>query len=158
MKRVKDYMRKDVVTFGPHDSIFDVAEILAKEGISGAPVVDGRKLVGIITVSDVIKFMEVNITNTSLGGLEKQSTTLMVTLMIKDEIEYLAKVKKMSKSLVKDFMTKDVVSIGPDSPIIEAAELLDKHKVNRLPVVDEKGKLIGVLSRTDMLRALLDKS
>ena len=152
-----DYMRKDPVTFGPHDSIFDAAEVLSKKNISGAPVVDGRKVVGMITVSDIVKFMCLKMSISGFGGMEKQSLTLMTTLMIKDELSYLAEVKKVSKNMVKDFMTDEVITVGPDATLIEVAELLDKHRIDRLPVVDGKEKLLGIISRTDLLRALIDE-
>ncbi|MBI4894590.1 MAG: CBS domain-containing protein [Candidatus Aenigmarchaeota archaeon] len=154
----RDYMRKEPVTFGPHDSIFDAAEVLSKRGISGAPVVDGRKVVGMITVSDIVRFMCLKMSISGFGGMEKQSLTLMTTLMIKDELSYLAEVKKVSKNMVKDFMTDEVVTVGPDATLIEVAELLDKHRIDRLPVVDAKEKLLGIISRTDLLRALLDET
>jgi len=153
----QDYMRRDPITFGPHDSIFDAAEILSKNGISGAPVVDGRKVIGMITVSDIVKFMCLKMSVSEFGGMEKQSLTLMTTLMIKDELNYLAEVKKVSKNMVRDFMTDEVVTVSPDATLIEVAELLDKNRIDRLPVVDEKGKMLGIISRTDLLRALLDE-
>jgi CBS domain-containing protein len=158
MRHVSDYMRKNVITFGPHDSIFDVAEVLAKENITGAPVVDGRNLVGMITVSDIVKFMCLKMSISGFMGMERQSLTVMLGLMVKDQINYMTEVKKVSNYMVKDLMTNEVISINPDATLIEAAELLDKHKISRLPVVDNKGRLLGVISRTDLLKALVDET
>ncbi len=156
MKRAKDYMRKDVVSFGPHDSIFDVAEILSKNNISGAPVVDGRKVVGMISVSDVVKFMRVKIPESNFLTHEPHSLSMLVAGFIKEGISFAREIKKISSSMVKDFMSKDVVSTNPEATLIEVAEILDKHKIDRLPVIDARGKLVGIISRTDLLRALLD--
>lgn len=156
MGRAKDYMRKKVVSFGPHDSIFDVAEAMAKNDISGAPVVDGRKVVGIISVSDIVKFMQVNIPESDFLTHEPHSLSMMVAGFIKEEIAFMREMKKLSRSMVKDFMSKDVISISPDATLIEVAEKLDKNKIDRLPVIDSKNRLIGLISRTDLLRALLD--
>lgn len=158
MRHVSDYMRKEVITFGPHDSVFDVAETMFKENISGAPVVDGRRLVGVITVSDIVKFMCLKMSISGFMGMERQSLTVMMSLMVKDQLSYMAEVKKVSNCMVKDLMTDEVVSVRPDATLIEAAELLDGHKISRLPVVDEKEKLLGVLSRTDLLKALVDET
>lgn len=149
-------MKKDVVSFGPHDSVFDVAEVLSKNNISGAPVVDGMKVVGMISVSDIVKFMRVKIPESNFFTNEPHSLSMLVAGFVKEGIDFAREIKKISKNMVGDFMSKDVVSISPDSTLIEVAEILDKHKIDRLPVIDAKGKLIGIISRTDLLRALLD--
>lgn len=156
MKRARDYMKREVVSFGPHDSVFDVAEVLSKNNISGAPVVDGMKVVGMISVSDIVKFMRVKIPESNFFTNEPHSLSMLVAGFVKEGIDFAREIKKISKNMVGDFMSKDVVSISPDSTLIEVAEMLDKHKIDRLPVIDVKGKLIGIISRTDLLKALLD--
>ena len=61
MKLVKDYMKKDVIYFTPNDSIFDVAKVFSEKNISGAPVVDNGQIVGIISETDIIKFMRLKL-------------------------------------------------------------------------------------------------
>lgn len=158
MKRAEDYMRREVVSFGPHDSIFDVAEIMSKNNISGAPVVDGRKVVGMISVSDIVKFMEVKLPESNFlsYGSHPESMSMMVAGFVKEGVDFAMELKRLSKSMVKDFMSKDVTSILPGATIIEVAEQLDKHKIDRLPVIDEDGKLVGIISKTDLLRALIE--
>lgn len=156
MRRAKHYMKKDIVYFGPHDSIFDVAEIMSKNNISGAPVVDGRKVVGVISVSDIVKFMQINIPESDFLSHEPHSLSMMVAGFIKEEISFAREIKKISKSMVKDFMSKDVVSIHPDATLIEVAQKLEGHRIDRLPVIDSRNRLVGIISRTDLLRALLD--
>lgn len=156
MKRAKDYMKRDVVSFGPHDSVFDVAEVLSKNNISGAPVVDGMKVVGMISVSDIVKFMRVKVPESNFFTNEPHSLSMLVAGFVKEGIDFAREIKKISKNMVGDFMSKDVVSISPDATLIEVAEILDKHRIDRLPVIDGKGKLVGIISRTDLLRALLD--
>lgn len=156
MKRAKDYMKKDVVSFGPHDSVFDVAEVLSKNNISGAPVVDGMKVVGMISVSDIVKFMRVKVPESNFFTNEPHSLSMLVAGFVKEGIDFAREIKKISKNMVGDFMSKDVVSISPDATLIEVAEVLDKHRIDRLPVIDGKGKLVGIISRTDLLKALLD--
>ncbi len=138
MKRAKDYMRKEVVSFGPHDSVFDVADVLSKNNISGAPVVDGRKVVGMISVSDIVKFMQVKIPESNFFGHEShpESLSMMVAGFVKEGMDFAREVKKLSSSMVKDFMSKDIISINPDATLIEVAEVLDKKKIDRLPVIE----------------------
>lgn len=149
-------MKKEVVSFGPHDSVFDVAEVLSKNNISGAPVVDGRKVVGMISVSDIVKFMRVKLPESDFLMQEPHSLSMMVAGFVKEGINFAREMKKISKSLVRDFMSRDVISIQADATLIEVAETLEKHKIDRLPVVEKNGKLVGIISRTDLLKALLD--
>jgi CBS domain-containing protein len=81
---------------------------------------------------------------------------MMVAGFIKEEIAFIKELKKLSRNMVKDFMSKDVISVDPDATLIEVAEKLDKNKIDRLPVIDSKNRLVGLISRTDLLRALLD--
>jgi len=149
-------MKKDVITFGPHDSLFDVAETMAKNNITGAPVVDGRDIVGIITISDIMKFMRVKLPHSDFLTQEPHSMSMMVAGMVKQNIEFRHEMKKISRSMVKDFMSQDIISTSPEATLIEVAEILEKNKVDRLLVINDKKILVGIISRTDLLRALLD--
>jgi CBS domain-containing protein len=73
----------------------------------------------------------------------------------KDYSEFKKELDRISKFTVKDVMSKEVVFINPDSDLFEAANIMDKYDVNRLPVIDD-GKLIGVISRADLIKALID--
>ena len=156
MKRVKDYMNRDVTSFGPHDSLFDVADVLSKHRISGAPVVDGRKVIGIITISDIMKFLKVKLPGPGIISHEEHSISLMLANFLKQEIDIRLEMRKISNSMVKDFMSKDVVFIDPEATLIEAAEVIERNKVDRLPVINENERLLGILSQTDLLKAMLE--
>ena len=68
------------------------------------------------------------------------------------------KVYEIMKMKVKDVMNKKVISIRKDKPILQAESLMKVKDVSRLPVVDEKGYLIGILSKRDIFRALIGKT
>lgn len=149
-------MKKEIVSFGPHDSLFDVAEVMSKSNITGAPVIEGRKVVGIISVSDIMKFMTVSLAKSNFFAHEPHSMSMMAASLVKQGLDIYQEIKKLSKTMVKDFMNRDVLSISPDATIIEVAEALDKNDVNRLPVIDGRGRLVGIISKTDIVRAMLD--
>jgi len=156
MKLVKDYMKRKVITVKPTDSIFKVAETLSKHHISGTPVVNKRKVVGIITETDIVKFMKLDLSKTHAELVaEPHALTVVILALIKDQLGVKKHLEKMSKIKVSDFMTKEVISVPPDENILEAAALLDKHHIDRLPVIN-KGRLGGIISRCDLIRALLD--
>ena len=155
MKTVKDYMQRKVICFKPNDSIYKVAEILSKKHISGAPVISKRKVVGIISETDIIKFLHVNLPLDSEITHEPHLLSLILLNFIKNQVKFKKEIEKISKIKVKDIMSKSVVSVNPNATLIEAAELMEKYDVNRLPVV-EKGKLKGIISKSDLIRALID--
>ena len=155
MKLVKPYMKKKVVSFEPEDSIFDVAKTLSKHHISGAPVVNSGKVVGVISETDIIKFMRMRLPQESMMLQEFHILSLLLISMVKDQLQFKKEIEKMSKIKVKDLMTKDVISITPDENVIEAATVMERHKIDRLPVVNA-GKLVGIIARPDLIRALIE--
>jgi CBS domain-containing protein len=151
MRLVKDFMRKRVVCFRPDDSIFKVAKCFATKGISGAPVVDKCKVVGIVSESDLIKFIKsqtVECVRAELG------LSLSLLDMLRKYISLRKQLKQVSKVKVKDVMNKTVISVRPDSTLSEAAELMDKYDIHRLPVI-ENDKLVGIISRADLIHSLI---
>jgi len=64
-------------------------------------------------------------------------------------------VERMTKVRVKDVMSGDVVAVSPDESIFDAAEKMDEHDINRLPVV-HNGRLVGIIARSDLVKALVE--
>lgn len=152
IKKVKHYMSKKVIKFSPEASIFDVAKVLAQKNISGAPVVEKGKIVGIISETDIVKFMQLKIPS---AKIEIPSISFMLASLIKDHFQFKKELKRISEFKVKNIMSKSVVTISPDETILEAATKMAEHDINRLPVV-ENGKVIGIISRADLIKALLE--
>jgi CBS domain-containing protein len=155
MKKVRDFMNCNVICLSPEDSIFDAAKIFSEKNISGAPVVKDGKIVGIISISDIIRFISMKLqkTETPLPSL-----SLLIFEFIKSSKDYLTfkkEMKKISKVKVKDVMSTRVVCISPEASIIEAASLMEKNDVNRLPVV-ENDKLVGIIAREDLVKAIIE--
>jgi len=148
---VKDLMSENVITISPEESIMDAIEKMAKNNVSGLIVVENEKVVGIISESDVIKFLS--------SGFPEIKTPINVTLSIlqvlESGIKIMNEMKKIGKLKVKDLMNKRVFSVKPEDTVLEAARIMSKKDVRRLPVIDENGKLVGVISRTDILKALV---
>lgn len=158
MKRVKDYMRSDVFFVRPHFTIFEVAKVLAKNNISGAPVVERGRVIGMISITDITKFMSIRMPQSDILAHDPNSLSIMFLTLLKmgkDFSDFKKDLDRMSQYRVKDMMTTNVVAIAPDSPLFEAAAMMEKHDVNRLPVV-EGSKLIGIITRGDLLRALIE--
>ncbi|MDA8100715.1 MAG: CBS domain-containing protein [Nitrospiraceae bacterium] len=142
--KVKDVMTKGVITITKFESIVTVADILQERNISGLPVVDkDNKVVGIITQADIL----------SMVGVGRDHT-------FKDLLKYMLGEPLPGKKLgdtVGDIMTTPAVTIKADANIAEAIQLMDDKKIRRLTVVDDKQKLLGIITRADILKAVLNK-
>ncbi|HRD76563.1 MAG TPA: CBS domain-containing protein [Hyphomicrobiaceae bacterium] len=143
--KARDVMSKTVVTVTPDTTIGDVARLMSEKRISGMPVVtaDG-KVVGVISESDLLHRSEL--------GTEKQRNWWLRVFAEPDRLarEY----AKAHGNKVADVMTSNVLSVSADDDLAKVAEILERHKVKRLPVVDG-GKLVGVITRGDLVRALV---
>jgi CBS domain-containing protein len=141
---VQDVMTKEIISVQKYESILHVADILAEKNISGLPVVDkGNRVIGIITQADIL----------SVVGIRKEHT-------LKDLLKHMLGEplpEKKIGDIVADIMASPAVTIKPTANIAEAAQLLDEKRIRRLPVVDEKNVLIGLISRADILKAVIRK-
>lgn len=141
---VQDVMTKDVLTVQKYDSIVSVAHMLADKNISGLPVVDrDGKMLGIITQADVLSM---------LGVGREPSFRDLLKYMLGERLP-----ERRVGDTVGDIMTGSPVTIKPEMNIADAVQIMDAKKIRRLPVVDGVGKLIGILTRADILRAVIKK-
>lgn len=143
--KVQDVMTTDVVSVRPEMSILDVAALMADKRISGLPVVmsDGR-LVGIVSQSDLLHRAE-------LGTERRRKWWLGI---FADDRQLAKEFAQSHGQTVRDVMARHVVTVDEAMDLSEAAELLDSHRIKRLPVVRD-GQLVGILTRTDLVRALV---
>ncbi len=147
MLQARDIMTREVVTVTPETSIDDLSKILENRNIGGVPVVaaDGR-LVGIITQSDLVE---------RVRQLELPPAINILDLHIFLQIpsHQLRKLEKMLGTTVADVMTPKPVTVNLDTPVSEIAALMAKQQVHTLPVM-EGGKLVGIIGKMDLVRAL----
>lgn len=130
---VKSRMTANPYAIKSNAPINEVIELMHEKNLKRVPVVDGDKVVGMLTS----------------GDLEKVSPTKATTLSIY-EINYL-----LSKMLVKDAMTKEVITISPDALLEEAAVLMRQYRISSLAVVKEN-KLVGIITESDIFDAFID--
>jgi acetoin utilization protein AcuB len=130
---VRELMTGAVITALPSMPILDARNLMLKERIRHLPVTDAEgRLLGIITDRDIRL------------NLPSQATSLSVW-----EINHL-----LAKLTVGDVMTETVIAVGPDRPARDAAELMVDHQIGALPVEDA-GRLVGIVTETDLLRAFI---
>ena len=145
MITAKDIMTTDVVTVDPKTSVKEAANIMSEKGISGLPVVQNGELVGIVTENDLIikdkklHFPEyINV----IGGI----------IYLESYKKFREEFKKFIAVNVEELMTKDVITVSPDDSIEDIATIMHQENVNRLPVVDNSGQLIGIVTRANIVK------
>ncbi len=156
MISVQDAMQKEVITLRRVEKIEEAAKILRAKKISGAPVVDeNNKMIGIVSEGDIMRLLEFHSPNLNLI-LPSPLDLIELPIRMKSEYDEIsAGLKKASVVMVHEIMTKKLITISPEKSISDAAEQMDMHKVKRLPVLDEKGDLIGIITRGDIIGALV---
>jgi acetoin utilization protein AcuB len=129
-------MTRRVVTIGPEASIFEVQELMAQNRIRHIPVVEeGDKLVGIVSDRDLRSALPFRYLKEGVSPEEQE---------------------RLQRLRVKDIMTREVFTISPAYTIQDALLMIQNSKVGALPVVDEEGRLKGILSVRDLLRAFIN--
>lgn len=158
MKKVKDFMRSDVFFVKPDHSVFDVAKVFSQNNISGAPVVEKGKVIGVISLSDIIGFMNLNLADPDTVSHEPTSLSFLFLNLVKmgkDFVGFKKELERISRTQIKHMMSREVVCISPDAGLFEAAQVMERSDVNRLPVI-ENGKLVGIIARADLIKALIE--
>jgi CBS domain-containing protein len=140
--RIEDVMTRDVKTVSPGTSLRQVAASLTGLRISGLPVVEGDRVVGVVSEADIL--VKERGEAPSRGGL--------LGLLLDDRSELAA---KLHASTAGEAMTAPAITISPQAPISAAAATMIDEGINRLPVVDDDGRLVGIVTRADLVKAFV---
>lgn len=148
-KAVKDIMVKEVIAIQKDASVEELSRLLIENNISGVPVVDSNgKLAGIATEGDLI--------------IKDSDLHFPRYFKLLDSIIYLESLNKFKKNLkkylgtkVEDVMTAKVRTVKIDTPVSEAANLMIRYNINRLPVMDEQDDMVGIVTRADIVKSMI---
>lgn len=132
--RVADVMTKDVTTVYEESNLQQVFDILAPYRFRHLPVVDGKRLVGILSHRDLLQV-------TSQASSKTPAARARTT-------------RELEETFVRDVMNSNVVTIRSEATLAEAARQMLEHQIGALPVVDEAQELLGIVTETDLLRSL----
>jgi CBS domain-containing protein len=141
--RVQDVMTKEVATVAPDTSLKDVARLLMEHGISGLPVVEDGKVVGVVSEADIL---------VKERGVNPPHHHGLVGLLFTEGVDVGEKLRSLTAG---ESMTTPPITITPARPVSEAAGRMIDEAVNRLPVVDDEGMLVGIVTRADLVRAFV---
>ncbi|MDV2996320.1 MAG: Inosine-5'-monophosphate dehydrogenase [Chroococcidiopsis sp. SAG 2025] len=147
-KTVADVMTRNPIVVRPETSLHDAIKLLAEKRISGLPVVDDAgKLIGTISETDLM-WQETGVTPPAYIMF------LDSVIFLKNPAQYERDLHKALGQTVGEVMSQDVITVAPDKPLRDAAQLMHDRKIQRLPVIDPSGKVIGILTRGDIVRDL----
>ncbi|HZC99633.1 MAG TPA: CBS domain-containing protein [Actinomycetes bacterium] len=142
VRRVRDVMTQDVVTITEQEPFVEIVRLMAVHKVSALPVVDGAgRVVGIVSEADLLRKEEYQDEQNGQHLLEGRRRRA-------------ARAKAAGRT-AGELMSVPVVTIRAEATVPTAAKLLAQHGIKRLPVVDETGRLVGVVSRADLLRLFL---
>lgn len=143
--KAKDIMTDRVVTVGPDEKVTGIAQKLTDHNISAMPVVeqDGT-LLGIVSEGDLLRRPEI--------GTEKPAGSWWLTLW-RDPSDLADDFTKAHGKTARDVMTAPAISVGPEAPLSEIAETLERNHIKRVPIVED-GKVVGLISRANIIREI----
>jgi acetoin utilization protein AcuB len=130
--KVSEWMTSPVISIQPNTLISDAHQLMKEKNIRRLPVIDHERLVGMVTIGDVRE------------ASPSDATTLSIW-----ELNYL-----WAQLTVEKVMTRDIKSLTPDTPILDAAEMMLENKISGIPVIDG-GKVVGIVTESDIFRMLV---
>ncbi|MGM0688654.1 MAG: CBS domain-containing protein [Bacillota bacterium] len=149
--RIEEIMTTDVIAVSTNDSVELCAKLLQENNISGLPVLDeSGKVAGMVTEGDLIRrasriktpgYLEI------LGGL----------IYLGSPKKFVEELQRAMSLEAGQLMSKNAISVKPEESVEKAATLMVENNINRLPVVDENDKLVGIVSRRDIMSCLYSK-
>lgn len=142
--KVSDIMQRQILTVGPNTKLSEVGKMIFGLQIAGVPVVQGKKLVGLITQTDILhklypsyrEFMEDYVHASSFEAMEEIGSKLL-------------------DLPASDVMNKNVTTVLPDTPVMRVQSYMLTKGFGRVPVIDKRGNLVGIVSQGDIFRAVV---
>lgn len=143
-RKVKDIMSKEVISLKPDTTVKEALKSLFQLRISGLPVIENERLVGMFTEKDILQYI-------LPSYIEKIGSFVYTeeSKVIKRKLMELATLK------VADLMRKEVVTVEENASIDEVARIMLTQKIRRIPVLNKDGKVVGIIAREDIVKALI---
>lgn len=146
--KTKEIMIKDVTSVSPEISAREALDLLQKMQISGLPVIDAQNnLVGMFTEKDILSYILPSYLE-NVGRFVYQENPKAIK----------KKFKELNKIKVAQLMRREVVTTTEDTTLCELARIMLIQKARRLPVLDKLGKVVGIVTRYDVLRAMASEN
>lgn len=141
--KARDIMTEKVIFVSQDSPLAETAKVMAQNTISGLPVVDGGKIIGVISEKDFLTHMGAEHTDSFMGVVAE---CLRGTGCVAAPI----RARK-----VKDIMSSPAITVSEDTSVMDIAGIFTENNINRVPVIDKEGHLRGIIARADIIRASL---
>lgn len=148
VKRAEEIMTRNVITINPSDMVEKAARLLLEHHVSGLPVVDGEnRVLGMISEGDLV-----------LRGKEVKapafSEVLGAVFFLESQKRFFEELKKTIALTVEEIMSRPVVTVNSEATLEQIATLMAEKGINRVPVVDGENRLLGIVTRQDIIKHL----
>lgn len=173
MLRLREIMTKAVITVSPELPLREVADLLARHRVSGIPVVSGRRVLGVVTSSDLLTFVDGEGPHGDTGRTDADdelelledgtdgAAAYFTDLWPEDESDLAERFERPAGEsrdlfgghVVADAMTRTRYALGPDAPVRAAADLMRRTREHRVLVVKDS-ELLGIVTSSDIVRAV----
>lgn len=141
--KVKEIMVKDVTSISPETTVSEVLDLLQKMQISGLPVIDNNgKLVGMFTEKDILSYV-------LPSYIEKVGRFIYEDNPKSTRKKFM----ELDKIKVEQLMRKEVTTTTEETALSEVSRIMLTKKARRIPVIDNAGKVVGIVARCDILKA-----
>src|SRR3989338_6812176 len=151
--KVSDIMTKKIVALGPDDSLEKATQLFEEHNFDGFPVInDDGRLIGIVTAYDMVSQSYATHLPSLINILESVYNNKAGDKDLKEQFDRVRVIK------IRDMMNEDPLVVGPEVRVEDLAkEFIQHHRVNPIPVIDSDKKLLGVVSRFDIIRFFDEK-
>lgn len=146
---VSDIMTREVIYVSPEASVSEIAKIMIEYGVSGVPVVENDKILGIVTEEDLV-MRDAIIDMPHFWGIFDS-----VFYLSKKRHDFEKEMHKILATTARDLMNDKVVTVPATASVQELATVMVKKEVNPVPVVGPGGELVGIVSRSDLVRLMV---
>ena len=140
-RKAGDVMTRDVVFVWADTPLHETATIMARENVSGLPVLNARhELIGVVSDKDFLR---------RLGGVGIRSFMHFLAQRLTGTVPVIA---DLSTEKARDIMTAPAITVAETTTVSEITRLFEERNINRVPVLDQNRRLIGIVTRTDIVR------
>jgi CBS domain-containing protein len=151
-----DLMTRDVLTLSPEMTLAAMDELLLRRGVSGAPVVEDLRLVGVASQADVVRILwEGQKEASRIAAYHSSPFPISIPALERIAKDSHQISERMIQTKVRDIMTEDPLVARPDDAIEDVANRMVRDQIHRLPVVEANGgELVGIITTLDLVRAI----
>ena len=143
--RLREVMTHSLVTLEPDQTVDSAIRLFVERGISGAPVLEHGKLVGVVSEKDIFRALYPSVTE------YYNNPELWL-----EETELEDNAKEVAKKAIVEIMVRDVITASSDMPVMQAGAMMLAHRIHRIVVMDGV-KIVGIATRSDIFQAVFKK-